>query len=261
MKKEEILNGIIVQGSLLDTDISQYVAILEENGRGKRFTDPMESMLASVFDICLEGDIDPWAIDLKWFTKIFSTLIDRDFRDFFVAGYLINSAWRILSIKSDRSITRWTSEPEMPDEENAEDLEFQAIDLDPLEVREPVVRSVKRKVFLVELLDAMKESFDLEKRRHVRGSMIQFRDDYNIEKLFDNLHPEEPEKEAGKLLEMIRDFGADLVKLDDLTAYTDSTFQALFVYCMFLTRDRKIELIQEEPFGPIYIRNILIPGQ
>ena len=261
MRKEEILNGLIVQGSLLDTDISQYVAILEENGRGKRFTDPMESMLASVFDICLEGDIDPWAIDLKWFTRIFSTIIDRDFRDFFVAGYLINSAWRILSIKSDRSINRWTSEPEIPEEDSLEDQEYQAVSLDPLEVREPVVKSVKRKVFLVELLDAMKESFDIGKRKHVRASMIQFQDDYNIEKLFDNLHPEEPEKEAGRVLELIRTFGSDQVRLDDLTSYTDSSFQALFVYCLFLAKDRKIDLMQDEPFGPIYIRNVITPGQ
>lgn len=261
VKREEILKGIIVQGSLLDTDIDQYVAILEDHGTGKRFSDPFENMIASVFDICIDGDIDPWSIDIRWFTKMFASLIDTNFRDFFIAGYLINSAWKILSIKSDRSITKWTSEPDLPEEDISDFQDPTSEFVDSLEIKEPVVKSVKRKVFLVELLDAMKESFEYGNRRRLRSAASIVQDNYDIEKLFDKLHPEEPEKESARVFDIIMSFGHDEILLDDLLPHIDYSFQALFIYCLFLAKDKKIDLYQERAFAPIYIRNIFKPAQ
>ena len=256
MNREEILHSLIVQGNMLESDTGSYITILESSKTEMHFNDPLEELIAGVFNMCLNGTLDPWSVDIGAFSRVFSTIIDRNFRDFYVAGYLIQSAWRILSLKSDEALLRrFRSDAE----ESAEEIESEEggsikHQEDPLELKEPVIHSERRKVFLVELLDVMKDAYEYSgKKRHERRFEVEHPTG-DIDSIFEKLHPEEPEKEARDILEVIKSINAESVNIDRIPAHPGVTAQSLLVYCMFLARDREIDVEQEYPFGPIKVK-------
>ena len=254
--KEEILHSLIVQGNMLESDTENYITILESSKTEIHFDDPLEELIAGVFNMCLNGTLDPWSVDIGAFSRIFSNFIDRNFRDFYVAGYLIQSAWRILSLKSDEAVLRRFRSEE---EENAEEIEFEdGVNIksreDPLELKEPVIHSERRKVFLVELLDVMKDAYEYSgKKRHERRFEVEHPTG-DIDSIFEKLHPEEPEKEARDILDVIKSINSEPINIDSIPTNRGVTGQSLLVYCMFLARDREIDIEQEYPFGPITLR-------
>ena len=256
MNREEILHSLIVQGSMLESDTGSYIAILESSKKEMLFNDPLEEMIAGVFNMCISGTIDPWSIDIGAFSRIFSSMVDRNFRDFYVAGYLMQNAWKILSLKSDEAVSRRIrNEMEDPVEDTEPDDSGNIRNMwDPLELREPVIHREKRKVFLVELLDVMKDAYQFsEKKKHERRFVVEHPEG-DIDSVFEKLHPEEPEKEAIEILDVIRSMASDKIDLDSIPMNPGVTGQSLLVYCMFLARDREIDIFQEHPFGPIELR-------
>lgn len=256
MNREEILHSLIVQGSMLESDTGSYIAILESSKKEMLFNDPLEEMIAGVFNMCISGTIDPWSIDIGAFSRIFSSMVDRNFRDFYVAGYLMQNAWKILSLKSDEAVSRRIrNEMEDPVEDTEPDDSGNIRNMwDPLELREPVIHREKRKVFLVELLDVMKDAYQFsEKKKHERRFGVEHPEG-DIDSVFEKLHPEEPEKEAIEILDVIRSMASDKIDLDSIPMNPGVTGQSLLVYCMFLARDREIDIFQEHPFGSIELR-------
>ena len=74
MNQDEIVRSIVVQGSILDSDTSYYQDLLSSSGT-REYTNPVEKAIVSIFNMCLEGSIDPWDIDLRSFTRIFFGLV------------------------------------------------------------------------------------------------------------------------------------------------------------------------------------------
>ena len=257
VNREEILNSLIVQGNMLESDTEGYIAILESTHPDRHFNDPLQELIAGVFSMCLNGTMDPWSIDILGFSKVFSSVVDRNFRDFYSAGFLLQSAWKILSLKSGEAVMRRTGTEE--DELQAEDLPDndygygRMVLNDSIDIKEPVIHREKRKVFLVELLDVMKEAYASPERKRQPGGIIPGQGDGNIDSVFDRLHPEEPEKEARAVLDIIRRYGPGDLDLDDIPVEEGMNRQSLMVYCLFLARDGEIEIRQEYPFGPILL--------
>ncbi len=253
MNQSEILQSIVVQGTLLESDTKYYVELLGQEVPTVEYKDPVEKTVASVFRMCLEGSIDPWDIDLKAFVKIFSGMVDENFRDFGAAGYLIYQAWKILNEKSRNSLERrlvFDDEQDMLEGEG-DIVEF----MEPIEltVREPVKHQEKRKVFLVELLDAMREAYKVTPHSHGRKEILQV-EHFNptIEEIVSEMHAEEPEAEIQRVYEILLQNGVSGI-MEELWDITDLDRAAFFVYCMFLMREKKIRLTQEVPYGVINI--------
>lgn len=78
MNREEILHSLIVQGNMLESDTGSYITILESSKTEMHFNDPLEELIAGVFNMCLNGTLDPWSVDIGAFSRVFSTIIDRN---------------------------------------------------------------------------------------------------------------------------------------------------------------------------------------
>lgn len=252
MNQSDILQSIVVQGTLLESDTNYYVELLGQENVTVEYRDPVEKTVASVFRMCLDGSIDPWNIDLKAFVKIFSDMVDENFRDFGAAGYLIYQAWRILNEKSRNSLERrLVFEEEDGFLEDAGEIEqfFEPIELT---VREPVKHQEKRKVFLVELLDAMRDAYKVAPQTKKKEILHVERIDPTIEEIVSEMHAEEPEAEIQRLYELLLSHGVTGI-MDELWDTSELSRASFFVYCMFLMREKKIRLAQEVPYGVITI--------
>ncbi len=252
MNQSDILQSIMVQGTLLESDTKYYVELLGQENVTVEYKDPVEKTVASVFRMCLEGSIDPWDIDLKAFVKIFSGMVDENFRDFGAAGYLIYQAWKILNEKSRNSLERRLVFEEEEDYlEAGEEIEqfFEPIELT---VKEPVKHQEKRKVFLVELLDAMRDAYKVAPRTKKKEILQVERIDPTIDEIVSEMHAEEPEAEIQRVYELLLSHGVNGT-LDDWWHTSDLSRASFFVYCMFLMREKKIRLAQEVPYGVITI--------
>lgn len=253
MNQADVLQSIVVQGTLLESDTKYYVELLGQETVAVEYKDPVEKTVASVFKMCLEGSIDPWDIDLKAFVKIFSGMVDDNFKDFGAAGYLIYQAWKILNEKSRNSLERrlvFEDEEDMF-EEGAELDQF----MEPYEltVREPVKHQEKRKVYLVELLDAMRDAYRVVPRSAIKKEILQVEQiDPTIEEIVSGMHAEEPEAEIQTVYEILLHKGVNGL-MEDIWGTSDLSRASFFVYCMFLMRERKIRLSQDVPYGVISI--------
>ncbi len=251
------MQSIVVQGTLLESDTKYYVELLGNDTVSVEYSDPVKRTISSVFRMCLEGSIDPWNIDLKAFTGIFSGMVDEDFRDFGAAGYLIYQAWKILNRKSKESLDKRlvAEDPEEEGQDAPEIVHFQ----DPLEisVREPVKHHEQRKVFLVELLDAMRDAYRIpavQKKRRETEELEYL--STTIENIVHELHAEEPETEIRRVYEILLS-APDSVYMEDIWNTGDFSRAAFFVYCMFLMREKKIRLQQNVSYGLIRIEKPL----
>lgn len=253
MNQEEIMQSIVVQGTLLESDTRYYVELLGHEHLSVEYKDPVERTVASVFRMCLEGSIDPWDIDLRAFVKIFSGMVDENFRDFGAAGYLIYQAWRILKEKSRNSLERRLALDEDEQDDYSGDEIEQFMEPIELSVKEPVKHQEKRKVFLVELLDAMRDAYRVTPHSHSRKEILNV-EHYTttIEEIVSEMHTEEPETEIEHVYEILKANGASNF-MEELWDIPDLNRAAFFVYCMFLMREKRIRLHQEVPYGVISI--------
>ncbi len=257
MNQEDIMNSIIVQGTILETDTKFYIDILENEGTIVEYNNPVERTIASLFRMCMDGKIDPWNIDLRSFTRIFSEIVDADFRDFGAAGFLIYEAWKILRQKSEISIEKRTvQEEDFIDDDQIFDSYGELAEPIELEIREPVRHKENRKVFLVELLSAMKEAYKHERSYSKKTHQIN---DVTVsfDEIVESLHAEEPDREIEKVYEHIMSYESQSLMLESVWKDLEIGPASFFVYCMFLAREKKIALEQESPFSNIVIRKIL----
>lgn len=253
MNQTDIMQSIVVQGTLLESDTKYYVELLGQEQATVEYANPVERTVASVFRMCLDGSIDPWDIDLRAFVRIFSEIVDDNFRDFGAAGYLIYQAWKILNQKAKNSLERrlvYENEDDYLEEEVEIEQFFEPIELT---VREPVKHQEKRKVYLVELLDAMREAYRVTPQSRIRKEILQVEHfSTTIEEIVSEMHAEEPEAEIQGVYDLLASHGINGL-LEEFWETSDLERGAFFVYCMFLMREKKIKLTQEIPYGAIRI--------
>ncbi|MCL5881301.1 MAG: hypothetical protein M1592_01800 [Candidatus Thermoplasmatota archaeon] len=259
MNQDDIVRSIVVQGTLLESDTAYYQEMLSDQGV-REYTNPVEKAIASIFRMCLDGSIDPWDIDLRSFTKIFSEVVTDEFRDFGTAGLIMYQAWHILSRKTEDSIEK-RLQPEQPEYEDGEIDESVPSQLnDPVEIsfNPPVRHQEKRKVFLVELLDAMREAYSNGSRARKQLAVRDPAEEtHDIEEIVSNLHAEEPESEILRVGEIINSDSRSEIPLEQIWDTPEFTRPSFFVYCGFLMRERKLKLSQQQPYGPVIIEKPL----
>lgn len=253
MNQEEIMQSLVVQGTILESDTKYYVELLNHDAATIEYKDPVERTVASVFKMCLEGSIDPWDVDLKAFVKVFSEIVDENFRDFGAAGYLIYQAWRILNVKAVNSLQKRLVAGDEGEDENFQEEAEQFFEPIEVSVREPVKHQEKRKVFLVELLDAMRDAYRVAPHHSQKKEILRVDHfETTIEEIVSEMHAEEPEEEINRVYDTLVTHGIDGY-MEELWNLSDLSKASFFVYCMFLMREKKIRLSQDVPYGVIRI--------
>lgn len=267
MEADQVLRDIVVQGTLLDYNTDIYKSIVERSRDSREFTDPFAKLVASTFKLCSEGTIDPWNVDLRGFSKVFLTIIDDSFDRFGMAGYLIGQAWHILLEKTEMSVLK-RQQPEIPEtyveEGFPEEFESSFLEYAPktLELKEPVKHREKRPVMLVELLEAMRVASRKERKRvSVTPREKEEYDANAMEEIIFELHAEEPEKEIDNTYEKILSQASDEFYIEEVWGQSVEERWSFLVYCLFLMREKRIILQQEDFFGKITIQRVASPDR
>lgn len=262
METDQVLKDIVVQGTLLDYNTEVYASILKRMKDSMEFTDPFAKLVASTFNLCREGTIDPWNIDLKSFSRIFMELIDDTFDKFGMAGYLISQAWRILLEKTEASVMKRQKQEEVvhSEEEFLQDELELALSIEednsPLELAEPVKHREKRPVMLVELLEAMRHAYRKDRVRNRPRVEKEELDVSAMEEIIFELHGEEPEKEIDETYSRILSQLTNTFYMEDLWGESVEDRWSFLVYCLFLMREKMIILRQDGNFGKILVERV-----
>jgi len=225
-----------------------------------------------IYNLIQEENMDPWDIDLALLSKKFIELLDTLKKmDFRIGGKMVLTASLLLKIKSDNlmndGIESLNSLIEDSQEEYLDDsgfdqepFEFEQLNIDQFlnDERKLVPRTPQpreRKVSVFDLVDALESALATDMRRKFSLSRSQKED---VE--------EEPErKNEFDLLKKMNSLQGDLKKLftkkktkvflHDLLPENYSKEDLIFTFLplLHLENQRKVDLAQEEHFGPVEV--------
>lgn len=239
--------------------IDRYRALLAEDTEGERMLNPVDESIRAAFSLVLEHDMDPWAINLEEFVKVYGQRVQNSEFDMIVAGKLMHMAWRILRMQSDAAVLS----SEEPQEIEGFDEGFDGFDVEMEDdgiyvpqVRFDAVayRNSIRPVTVMELLGAFEEA---RQEMAISAERERVRQELKAKepRKFDNkAHDEDDEHDVDRIWQRIKDLGTGAFRLSDL--YTNDMKEniTVFVSALHLLRDGKINLWQTElPYGDIFV--------
>jgi segregation and condensation protein A len=231
--------------------------------------DPVDRSMKLVFDLVLKNDFDPWDIDLVSFTDLYLKRMKDSEVNFIVAGKLVFMAWSILKMQSEEVLAASQDQQQM----FCSDWDFDVLDdcfvegpasrvemdvPESIDLCEAIRHQQQRPVSLVELLDAFedaREEADLrEERQRLRDAQAA------AEQRFDpKNHAEDLEKDVEEVWIRIMRCGNGPVPIDDIFKGGKEDRVTVFISMLFLARNGKISLWQDDlPYGQIFLE-IKIP--
>lgn len=257
------MNELLFHKSLLTEDAKKYAEIDRylEIAKGipeadhHSMKDPVEKSIAIVFELIMNNHMDPGAIDILNFSRLYMERIRGEpYVNFIVAGRLIFMAWNVLRLESETMITRLAGE--MEEEHEVDPNFFYLFDEDPEYYignvdLEPAVRSnFTREVNIMDLLDAFSQA-QAEIAEHLRRASLPLSKEER--KFNDNAHKDDPEKEINAVLEKMFSLGPGPVAFSDLAQGREDVV-TVFLSMLFLSRLGRIRIWQEDPpVGEIYL--------
>jgi segregation and condensation protein A len=188
----EVIHHLLFHKSLIDEQddasrINYYVDLVQKTHEGDHISieNPFDRSVAIAFELVIQEHLNPWDIDLVNFSTMYLNRAKQESIDLITAGRIIHMAWKILRLQSNDLVVS------LQQQENSED---EGIDWDDLPtalwlseddaysytnllmelpdppLQEPVRRDAKRKVTLMELLDAFEQAKkDAEEYQRMEG--------------------------------------------------------------------------------------------
>ncbi len=261
MEQHLLFHKSMISDSVSSEKIDRYLKVLGEEKDHERLQDDTDESIRTVFRLVLEGDFDPWAIDLREFVRLYTKKVTMSKFDIIVAGKLMLMAWKVLKLQSDETKRESDRNYEMEevfdfedswdfgDTEDVESLSVPNIQLKGLYTRTPT-----RPVSMVELLDAFDEA-----RRQIEVSEERERTRQRLKamepKTFDNkAHREIDESDVKLVWDRIQKIGTGAFQLSDLYTSDMDNNITVFWSALQLVRDGKLAIWQDElPYGDIMI--------
>ena len=272
----DVLNHLMFHKSIIEDDaaptregrIEHYLKIVEEMQRGtlSASDDPFERSVATVFELVVNQQMNPWDINLIEFSKMYLARVRKASElNLIIAGKIVYMAWEILKLQSEQVLQR-VDRPEqvemMFDGWNPDNLD---IFVDPFElgtgemllhteelpIDEKVRRKAERPVTLIDLLDAFEEA---KKESDIRQELSKFMQKYRRPEFDDKAHKENLEEDIALVWERIQKCGQGSVPITDIYATGKEDRVKVFISILFLARMGKIQIWQEKlPYGEIFM--------
>jgi segregation and condensation protein A len=272
----DVLNHLMFHKSIIEDDaaptregrIEHYLKMVEEMQRGtlSASDDPFERSVATVFELVVNQQMNPWDINLIEFSKMYLARVRKASElNLIIAGKIVYMAWEILKLQSEQVLQR-VDRPEqvemMFDGWNPDNLD---IFVDPFElgtgemllhteempIDEKVRRKSDRPVTLIDLLDAFEEA---KKESDIRQELSKFMQKYRRPEFDDKAHKENLEEDIALVWERIQKCGQGSVPITDLYATGKEDRVKVFISILFLARMGKIQIWQEKlPYGEIFM--------
>ena len=279
----EVINHLLFHKSLIDeeddsTRINQYVNMLHKTNEGEHISmdNPFERSIAIAFELVMQQHLNPWDIDLVSFSTMYMKRAKDEKIDLITAGRIIYMAWKILKLQSDNLVISMESK-----EETYEPLEWGDISTEmyltsddaysytnlvmkmpEAPIDEPLRRDAKRKVTLMELLDA----FDTAKKEAEEYQLLEEarkleRDRLTLKarkRMKGTAHEDHLEEDVARIWNRIKDYDKKTMTLPEICKNSDKDeLIKVLMSVLFLAYDNKILVYQKQfPYGKIFIKNI-----
>jgi segregation and condensation protein A len=246
-----------------------------DDGEHISIQNPFDRSIAIAFELVTKQHLNPWDIDLVNFSTMYLKRAKEEKIDLVTAGRIILLAWKVLRLQSDNLVLTMeenneTYEPldwgDIPQEMwFSEDDAYSYTNLimktpePPIDV--PMRRSKKRKVTLIELLDAFdqakKDSEEyqiIEKQREQERIRIS---EKARKRMKGTAHEDPLEKDIKETWDKIKSIPKKTFLLSDLHSNKSrEEMIKILMSVLFLAYDNKITIYQKRfPYGKIYIKN------
>ena len=186
----DVINHLLFHKSIIDenddsTRINYYVDLLQKTDEGEHISigNPFDRSIAIAFELVMQEHLNPWDIDLVNFSTMYLKRAKQEKIDLITAGRIIYMAWKVLRLQSNNLVDSMESQEEtyepfgwgdIPTEmyltnDDAYSYTNLVMNMPEPPITEPVRRDPKRKVTLMELLDA----FDQAKKESEEYQLIE----------------------------------------------------------------------------------------
>ena len=283
--ENEVINHLLFHKSLTEENqdmdrINHYIEMVKKTNRGEHIAieNPFDRSIALTFELVLQNHLDPWNIDLVNFSSMYLKRAKKEKVDLITAGRIIYLAWKILKLQSNYLVTNIESETEKIDESDVftwDDIPFSEMWLTEKDdysytniimktpkppLNEPIRRVSKRKVTLIELLNAFKEAKNKAEQRLLLEKIRQQEKEKLAEKARQRMrgtaHEDHLEKDITLVWEKIKNIPKKTISLTDLCEKNNrEEIIKTILSLLFLANDNKIKIYQKNfPFGKIYAK-------
>lgn len=279
----EVINHLLFHKSLIDekddaTRINQYVNMLNQTSEGEHISieNPFERSIAIAFELVMQQHLNPWDIDLVSFSTMYLKRAKQEKIDLMTAGRIIYMAWKILKLQSNNLVVSMESQEEtyepfewadIPNEmwlteDDAYSYTNLVMKTPEPPIEEPIRRTAKRKVTLIELLNA----FDIAKKEAEEYQLIEKQRQKERERLSmlarkrmkGTAHEDHLEEDVEEIWKRIKKSDKKTITLTELCSNNsrEETIKTL-MSILFLAYDNKVHVFQKKfPYGKIFIKNI-----
>jgi len=279
----DVINHLLFHKALIDekddaTKISHYIDMLQKADEGEHISieDPFERSIAIAFELVIQQHLNPWDIDLVNFSTIYLKKAKEEKIDLITAGRIIYMAWKVLKLQSNDLVVSMESQKEkyepfgwgdIPTEmwltkDDAYSYTNLVMNMPESPLEEPIRRNAKRKVTLMELINAFdqarKESEEhllIEQQRQEERERLTLLARKRMKGTAIEDHLEEDVKTIWK---RIKDLPKKIMTLTDICEKDDrEELIKVLISILFLAYDNKILVYQKKfPYGKIFIKNI-----
>ena len=278
----DVINHLLFHKSLIDekddsSRINQYVTMLQRSEEGNHISieNPFDRSIAIAFELVMQQHLNPWDIDLVSFSTMYLQRAKEEKIDLITAGRIIYMAWKVLKLQSNDLVVSMESAEEsyepfgwgdIPTEmwlsqDDAYSYTNLVMTNPTPPIEEPVRRNAKRKVSLIELLDA----FDQAKKESEQYMLIEQQRQEERNRLAEKArkrmkgtaHEDHLEEDVEKVWQKINNFSKKTMSLTELCEKKGrEELIRILMSVLFLAIDNKVIVYQKRfPYGKIYIKN------
>lgn len=271
--KDNIVDHLLLQREDVAKKESLQKYIEMADGAATMYVEnPFDRAIAATFELVIDEQFDPWEIDLVSFSRLYLEKVqETQIVDLMTAGRIILMAWKVLRLQSDCMVQR-LEEAEQEEPEQWDDIPdwymeddgytyTRAVIENEAPIEEKVRRDGKRKVTLVELINAFEEARDevteRQERQEQRAEQRERQARQDEEDVGDNAHQEDIEQEISIVLSRLSQLNGRAIAIGELCDTSDKEDLVMTMSSLlFLAREERIQLWQEDfPYGTIYIKN------
>jgi segregation and condensation protein A len=279
----DVIHHLLFHKSLIDdyndaSRITYYVDLLEKTHEGNHVNmqDPFDRSIAIAFELVMQQHLNPWDIDLVSFSTMYLKRAREEHIDLITAGRIIHMAWMVLKLQSDDLVVTLQHEQQPDDQLEWSDLDTSMwlssedeysytnllLNLPDPPIGEPLRRQSKRKVTLIELLDAFdearKESLLFQQMEQARKEARERLIVASRKRMIGTAHEDNLEADIDLVWDKINSFPSDQMSLSDLCDIKDKEeLIRTLVSLLFLAYEQKVKVFQRQfPYGKIFIKTL-----
>ena len=278
----DVISHLLFHKSLIDekddaTRINHYVSMLQKTDEGEHISieNLFDRSIAIAFELVMQQHLNPWDIDLVSFSTLYMKRAKEEKIDLMIAGRIIYMAWKILKLQSNDLVVTMENQEEtyepfgwgdIPTEmwltkDDAYSYTNLVMNMPEPLLDEPIRRDSKRKVTLMELLDA----FDQARKESEEHLLIEQQRREERERLSrlarkrmkGTAHEDHLEEDVEAVWQKIKSFPKKTILLTDLCEIKGrEELIRILMSVLFLAYDNKVLVYQRRfPYGKIFIKN------